>query len=64
MYGLPNQKINLEIDFTEFATLILSAVLALGGMTVLFSSFDDDDDDEGGGAGSPIYEPSYSGTAA
>ena len=42
----------------------VSGFLALGGMKILFSSFDDDDDDEGGGMGSRVYKPAFSGAPA
>ena len=41
--------------------IVSSVLFALGGMWVLFSSFDDDDDEDGGGTGSPVYELSYVG---
>ena len=53
----------LELEF-DLLVIGFSAVLALGGIKVLFSSFDDDDDDEDGGMGSPVYEPSFIGSAA
>ena len=51
----------LELDLIATG---FSAVLALGGIWVLLSSFDDDDDEDGGGTGAPVYEPFYSPSAA
>ena len=47
------------MDFSELVTIGFSAVLAIGGIKVLFSSFDDDDDEDGGGTGEAGYEPSF-----
>ena len=53
--------LKLEFDLTSIG---LSAVFALGGIWILFSSFDDDDDEDGGGTGSPVHVPIYVGNHA
>ena len=54
---------SFKLEF-DLASIGISAVFALGGIWVLFSSFDDDDDEDGGGLGSPVYEPAYAGSPA
>ena len=48
----------------DFLSLGISSAFALGGIWILFSSFDDDDDQDGGGMGSPVYEPFYAGAGS
>ena len=50
----------------DLAAISFSAVLAMGGIWILFFSdgFDDDDDQDGGGTMSPVYEPAYAGNPA
>tara|TARA_Y100001968_G_C19162774_1_gene621702 strand:+ start:513 stop:776 length:264 start_codon:yes stop_codon:yes gene_type:complete len=49
---------NLVLSF-DFLTISISGLFALGGIWILFYSFDDDDDDEGDGMGSPLLFPLY-----
>ena len=49
---LANQKIKLGIDFLS---LTISSVFALGGIWILFVSFDDDDDDDEDGINSESF---------
>ena len=47
----------------DFFVICSAALLALGGIKVLISSFDDDDDDQSGGMGSPIYQKNLASAA-
>jgi len=51
----------LDLDLIAIG---FSVVFALGGIQILFSSFDDDDDDQNGGEGSPLLQASYIATPA
>ena len=56
-------RIELKELGIDFISLGISGAFALGGMWILFVSFDEDDDDDSG-MGSPVYEPFYAGSAA
>jgi len=54
----------IELE-SDIAAISYSALIALGGIWMLFfsDSFDDDDDQDGGGTMSPVFEPVYAGNS-